>query len=191
MLYQAIRNGVKAFSMGFYVNLAKSWATFNVCYCHRYQINPVSLFLPPLLSLSSPKDSSLNTVWVLQLFQHTYYTGALLMWWSVWGRKAFYNHMIKSQSSSGSVSLACQLHKCFWVLFFPSLSETGRLDGLEFLDALSVGGIGSGEVFLPGDWAFASGNVLGLWLYLKRATTLPFFPEPQRDLSWLFTGKTW
>lgn len=33
--------------------------------------------------------------------------------------------------------------------FLPSLGDIGRLDGVEFLDALSVGRVSSGEVFLP------------------------------------------
>ena len=71
---------------------------------------------------SFPKNSSLDKVCTLQLFQ----CYLLLLYWSpvgvvvgCVGGKVIYNLMIKSQSFSGPVSLGFDFHKCFFALFFP------------------------------------------------------------------------
>lgn len=72
-----------------------------------------------------------SRVCALQLFQlrFSYFTEALLVVVRSGGGEAFlYNLINKYQSSSGPVSLGCDLHKHLF-LFSPPLGETGSIVG--------------------------------------------------------------
>lgn len=100
-----------------YVDLARNWDMFNICYsykCQRLQIPVVSLFLSPLLtwgSLSTPPQREFMP-W------RSFSPDPTLLSWSLisvvvghgWGT-VFYNFPLKSSSFRGSVSCGCRLLK--------------------------------------------------------------------------------
>lgn len=144
--------------MRIYVPLAVHWVVFNVCWscsCQTHQIPLVSLFLSPILTLAClcipPQRESVSC--------SSFSCNSLLLNWRPVGavvkcgsEAAFYNLLIKFHSFSRSVSMVCDLYKCFFLNNFSptSLVETGKLQGTrEECPTPMALGQGSDKVFHP------------------------------------------
>lgn len=98
--------------MRFYAHLAGVWAVIDVCCrCQVLQILLLSLITCPFLTLGFSKfyPEGVHVPTALSAITHSYYAGALLVWWSTWEKA---HSRIFQVCFIGPVSVAYD-HECF------------------------------------------------------------------------------